>query len=161
MARALGLVLLVLVGVILYDVVGRKFFNTGSFVLQELEWHLHGAAAVLGFGYAYVKDAHVRIDVFSGRFPTRTRLRIELVAILAFLIPFMVLLGWFGFDFAARSWASGESSPGGVGLTNRWIVKSAIPLSALLAILGGLSVALRIVAALRDPALERHVWRTD
>ena len=151
-ARLAGLLLLVLTAVILYDVIGRRFFATGSFKLQELEWHLHGAIALLACGYAYVRNAHVRVDIFAGRMSGPFRIRLELVGILLFLLPFMALLFWFGLEFAERSFVRGESSPGGLGLTNRWIIKSVIPLSALLTICAGLSVALRCIAALRGPS---------
>ena len=147
--------LLVLTAVILYDVVGRKFFATGSFKLQELEWHLHGAIALLGMGYAYINNAHVRIDVFAGALPERVKLWMELFAILAFLIPFMSLLLNYGYDFAERSYIRNESSSGGLGLTNRWIIKSAVPLAAFLTLCGGVSVALRIVVVLFRPDLRR------
>ena len=147
-----GILLLVLTGVIIYDVIGRKFYDTGSFVLTELEWHLHGAIAVLAFGYAYTRDAHVRIDLLANRLGERLRLRLELGAIVLFLIPFMVLLAWFGLDFATRAFERGEGAPGGLGLPNRWIIKSAIPLSSVLTILAAISVAIRIVVHLRDPA---------
>lgn len=139
--------------VILYDVIGRRFFSTGSFKLQELEWHLHGAIAVLCFGYTYIENAHVRIDLFSQHLSTRTQLYIEIFAIAFLLIPFMCLLTWYGVDFTYRSFIRGEGSAGGVGLPNRWIIKSAIPLGAVLTILGGISVILRSVATLGDKAL--------
>ena len=156
-----GALLLVLAAVIIYDVVGRRFFATGSFKLQELEWHLHGAIAVLAFGYAYLKDAHVRIDIVADRIGARRRLWLELAAIVLFLIPFMALLLWFGYDFAERSFLRGETSSGGVGLSHRWIIKSAVPLSALLAILGGLSVALRCIVALYRPDLQPSPFEAD
>ena len=153
MARLCGLLLLVLTGVILYDVIGRRYFATGSFKLQELEWHLHGAIAVLAFGYAYLKDVHVRIDILAHRMSRGFRLRLELVGILLFLVPFMALLFWFGMDFTIRSFVRGETSNGGLGLSHRWIIKSAIPVSAVVTMLAGISVALRCVVALRRPDL--------
>ncbi|MEC9198158.1 MAG: TRAP transporter small permease subunit [Pseudomonadota bacterium] len=152
-ARLCGWLLLVLMAVILYDVIGRRFFSTGSFKLQELEWHLHGAIAVLCFGYAYTENAHVRIDLFSQKMNRNTRLWIEILAIALFLIPFMALLVWYGSDFTWRSFTRAEGSPGGVGLSNRWIIKSAIPLGAVLTIFGGLSVMLRAIVALKRPDL--------
>ncbi len=148
-----GILLFVLTGVILYDVVGRRFFATGSFFLQELEWHLHGAIAVLAFGYAYVKNAHVRIDVFALKLGNRTRLRIEIIAIFLFLIPSMIFIAIYGYDFAERAFVRGEGSQGGIGVPARWIIKSAVPLSAMLAICGGLAVGLRAIVALRRPDL--------
>lgn len=156
-AKLCGWLLLLLMAVILYDVIGRRFFATGSFKLQELEWHLHGAIAVLCFGYAYVENAHVRIDLVSQHMRRNTRLWVEILAIVSFLIPFMALLTWYGYDFTLRSFLRGEGSPGGIGLPNRWIIKSMIPLGAVLTILGGLSVLLRALAALKRPDLEARI----
>lgn len=156
-----GTLFLVLVGVIIYDVIGRRFFATGSFKLQELEWHLHGAIAVLAFGYAYLKDAHVRIDIFSARIGERRRLWLELFAICFFLIPFMALMTWFGYDFAERSFLRGETSSGGIGLSHRWIIKSSIPVSAVLTMLGGAAVALRCLVALYRPDLRPDPFERD
>ena len=158
-ARVMGWLLLVLMVVILYDVIGRRFFATGSIWLQEMQWHLHGAIAILAFGYAYALDAHVRIDVFAEKLGRATRMRIELFAIVAFLIPFMLLLVWYGGDFALRSYERGEGSAGGLGVPHRWIIKSAVPLAAILTIVGAISVALRIVVVLRRPGLLASPWR--
>ena len=156
-----GACLFILTGVILYDVIGRRFFATGSVLLQELEWHLHGAIAILAFGYAYVKDAHVRIDVFATSLPGRVRLVIEIAAIILFLVPFMAFLAWYGFDFAARAFERNEGSMGGLGLPERWIIKSVVPIGAVLAILGGLAVALRAFVALTRPDLLTDPFERD
>lgn len=156
-----GVLLFVLTAVILYDVLGRRYFDTGSFVLQELQWHLHGAIATLAFGYAYLKDAHVRIDVFALKLAGRTRLIIEVAAIFLFLIPFMVFVGIYGYEFAERAFERGEGSPGGIGLPARWIIKSAVPVSAVLTICGALSVALRAIVVLRRPDLLETPFERD
>lgn len=148
-ARLAGLLLLVLTAVILYDVIGRRYYNTGSVALQELEWHLHGAIAVLGFGYAYTRNAHVRIDIFHQRFSERFKLRLEIAGILLLLTPFLLVIFWYGYDFAYRSFTRGEGSSGGLGLDHRWIIKSAVPLSAFLALCGAWSVLICAVMTLR------------
>jgi TRAP-type mannitol/chloroaromatic compound transport system permease small subunit len=160
-ARAAGFLLLVLTAVIMYDVIGRRFFNTGSFVVSDLKWHLRGAIAILGFGYAYVRDAHVRIDVFVHRMTPRFRLHLEFWAIVLFVFPFCALLFWFGYDFAERAYVRGEGPVGGMGLPNRWVIKAAIPLSAVLTALGALSVALRIRVALARPDLLEDPFDRD
>ena len=148
-ARFAGLLLLVLTAVIIYDVIGRRFFNTGSVALQELQWHLHGAITLLGFGYAYTRNAHVRIDIFHQGFSNRLKLRLEIAGIALLLTPFLLAVIWFGLDFTMRSFLRGEGSSGGLGLDHRWIIKSAVPVSALLALLGAWSVVLRAIATLR------------
>lgn len=163
-ARFAGLLLFLLMAVILYDIIGRKFFSTGSVALQELEWHLHGAIAMLGFGYAYTRNAHVRIDIFYQSFSQRFKLKLEIVGIVCLLTPFLLVMLWYGFDFAQRSFVRGEGSQGGLGLDHRWIIKSVVPLSALLALFGAWSVVLRAVATLRgacpSPYIETGLWKS-
>ncbi|MCZ8105488.1 MAG: C4-dicarboxylate ABC transporter permease, partial [Burkholderiales bacterium] len=51
--------------VITFDVITRKagfqLPGMGSTRLQELEWHLHGVLFCTWLGYAYIRNAHVRI----------------------------------------------------------------------------------------------------
>jgi len=161
-ARFAGALLLILTALIMYDVIGRKFFNTGSLKLQELEWHLHGAIAMLCFGYAYTRNAHVRIDIFAGKMSERAKLWLEFWGILLLLIPGMLILAWYGYTFAERSFTRNEVAPGGLGLSHRWIVKSLVPVSAILTIFGGVSVAIRCLATLRGvretPFESRGLW---
>lgn len=164
-ARLAAVLLFVLVGVIMYDVIGRKFFSTGSTILQELEWHLHGVIAVFAFGYAYTRDAHVRIDVVAAKMPPRFRLWLEFWVVVLLVIPFFLFIAWHGYEFAARAFERGEGANGGRGLPHRWIIKSAVPISALLTIAGCTAVALRILATLKRPDLitqtflERGLWK--
>lgn len=143
-----GWLLLVLAFVIGYDVVGRKFFNTGSTLLQELQWHLHGAAMMLGFGAAYLKDAHVRVDLLRERFAPRTKIGLEAVGLVVFLVPYLGFLCYFSVDYAQRAWVTGEGSVGGGGLPHRWIIKSFLAIGFALVVLAALSVLARCLEAL-------------
>ncbi|MEL6791703.1 MAG: TRAP transporter small permease subunit [Pseudomonadota bacterium] len=148
-ARFAGVLLVALMLVIVYDIVGRKFFNTGSVALQELQWHLHGAIVLLGIGYAYTRDAHVRIDILYSNFSQRFKLKLEIFGIIVLLTPFLLVLLWSGFDYAHRAFVRGESSPEGLGLDHRWIIKSVIPISTLITLLGAWSVVIRALMVLR------------
>lgn len=112
--------------VIVSDVVLRHWFVIGSTKLQELEWHLHGAAFLLCLGWAYSNNAHVRIELFSEKLSLKKRAYIELLGIALFLVPYIMAVLVFGFDYAAFSWEYGESSASATGLPYRWIIKSTI-----------------------------------
>ena len=43
----------------------RKAFNTSSNALLEIQWYLFSTVFMLGAGYAFLKNAHVRIDFIS------------------------------------------------------------------------------------------------
>ncbi len=141
--RLAGWLLLLLAFVIGFDVVGRKFFDTGSALLQDLEWHLHGAAMLLAFGAAYLRDAHVRVDLIRDRLRARAKARLEVLGILLFLLPYLTVLLLFGLDYAARAFETQEGSVGGSGLPSRWIIKAFLPLGFALVLLSAVSVLLQ------------------
>lgn len=164
-ARFAAVLLLLLTFVIMYDVIGRRFFSTGSIILQELEWHIHGVIAMFAIGYAYTRNAHVRIDVFAHHMPDRFKLWFEIFAIVLLLIPFLSLVAYYGYEFAERAFVRGEGANGGRGLPHRWIIKSVVPMGAVLIIMAATSVALRCLIVLKrpdlltDPFVKDGLWK--
>src|SRR5688572_863356 len=85
-AFTFGWLFVVLVAVIVFDVVTRKAgfqlsvfgIDFGSTRLQEMEWHIHGMLFLTWIGYAYVRNAHVRIDVFTAGLSERKAAWLEL-----------------------------------------------------------------------------------
>jgi TRAP-type mannitol/chloroaromatic compound transport system permease small subunit len=148
--------------IILIDVTGRKiidiypeFTNTvfylGSTKLQEMEWHLHAVLFLLCLGFAYIKDSHVRIELVRDKMSPKTRVWMELLGCLAFLIPYCIVVTDYGYDFALRAYKSGEVSSALTGLSHRWIIKSFMPLGFTILAVAGLSVVLRCIVYLFGP----------
>lgn len=128
MGRLSAWLIVVLILVIMTDVTLRHWFVIGSTKLQELEWHLHGALFLLALGWAYNRNAHVRIELASDRFSPVTKAWVELAGCLLFLLPYVATVIWFGIDYVGYSLEYNEASPSATGLSHRWIIKSAIPL---------------------------------
>lgn len=128
LGRTSAWLIVALVLVIMTDVTLRHWFVIGSTKLQELEWHLHGALFLLALGWAYSRDAHVRIELASERFSSRTKAWVEMTGCLVFLLPYVVAVIWFGLDYVKYSLEYNEASPSATGLPNRWIIKAAIPI---------------------------------
>jgi len=153
----LGLIL-----VTIFDVVTRRFLVLGSTKLQEAEWHLHVILFALCLGYAYLKDAHVRIDLVRENLSERTQWWIEIAGCLLFLIPYCALIVWFGIDFVERSFATDEISASATGLTHRWLIKSMIPIGFTILALSGLAIVLRKIVELFGPEeLSRKVHEIE
>ena len=153
-----GWLIFVLAFVICYDVVGRKFFNTGSIRLQDLEWHLHGAAMMLGFGAAYLRDAHVRVDLVREGFSPRTKAWLELFGIVFLLVPYCGLLVWFSLDYVGRAYVSGEGSVSGAGLPYRFFIKAFLTIGFSLVVLSALAMALRLIEWIKSPREQLDVF---
>jgi TRAP-type mannitol/chloroaromatic compound transport system permease small subunit len=139
---AWAIVLLMLV--IITDVTLRRWFVIGSTKLQELEWHLHGALFLLCLGWAYSRNAHVRIELVSERLSDRTRAWIELLGCVIFLLPYVAAILMFGADYVSYSIAYNEASASPTGLPERWIIKAFIPLGFALL---GMTAITRVIHA--------------
>lgn len=142
---------LLLIAVIVWDVVTRRFLVLGSTRLQEFEWHIHAVLFSFCLGFAYVKDAHVRIELVRERLSQRKQWWIELFGILLFLIPYCAIVLYFGFDWWHRSWIVNEASDSATGLPFRWIIKMALPLGFIFLLLSGVTVLLRKIVELFGP----------
>ena len=126
----------------------RKLFNTSSNALLEIQWYIFAAVFMLGAGYAFLRNAHVRIDFISSKFSARTRNWIDIGGIVLFLFPLcylMITLGWPTFE---NAWVSGEMSSNSGGLI-RWPVYALIPLGFALLMLQGTSELIKRVAFLK------------
>ena len=137
-----------LIGIIIFDIISRRFFVLGSTKLQEMEWHLHAALFLLALGYAYVKNSHVRIEVIRESFSTKIKSILEVIGILFFILPYTALIVWFGLDFVSRSFQMNEVSSALTGLSHRWIIKSFVPMGMAFLWLAGISVLCRNLAYL-------------
>ncbi len=137
-----------LMAVIIFDVVTRRFLVLGSTKLQEMEWHIHGVLFLLCLGFAYLRDAHVRIELVRDGFSPRTKAVVELLGCLFFLIPYAVVVIWFDIEFARRAFATGEVSAALTGLGQRWIIKSVIGVGFGLLILAAIAVSIKCVSCL-------------
>ena len=109
-AKISGWAAVALISITVFDVITRRFFVLGSTRLQELEWHFHTILFMFLLGYAYLRDAHVRIDLVRERLPERAQWWIELFGCLCFLIPYSMLIVYFSLDFWERSFLANEGS---------------------------------------------------
>ena len=120
---------------VFYDVVMRYFFNTGSIAMQEMEWHLFSVVILLGISYTLKEDGHVRVDLIYDRLSDKRKAMINMVGVVLFILPISLLIGTGSIGYVVESYTSNEQSGDPGGLTNRWIVKSLIPLSFFLLII--------------------------
>ena len=126
-----------LIIVSIFDITGRRFLHFSSTPLQELAWHFFFACVMFAIGYTYLKDRHVRVDIVRERLPTHVKARLERVLLIVFLLPLCLILFWFGARMAWLSYVQDEGSRAALGLSARWIIKSALPIGALLLFLAG------------------------
>lgn len=158
-----------MIALIIYDVAQRQyltvdpeFTNTAlyqtltSTKLQEMQWHLHAILFLMCFGFAYVKDAHVRIELVRDQMGPRSRVWIELLGCVFFLVSYCFVVVNYGAEFARKSFDINEVSSALTGLPYRFIIKSFLPIGFMLLALAGLSVALKCIVYLFGPTYLRE-----
>ncbi|MEJ2742959.1 MAG: TRAP transporter small permease subunit [Gammaproteobacteria bacterium] len=138
-----AVLLVVLLLNVFYDVLMRYLFNDVSIGMQELEWHVFSALFLFGVSYGMRCDGHVRVDLIYERLPLRGRIWIDILGFLVFVLPFVLVVGYYGVHFTMESFALGERSGDPGGLMYRWAVKALIPISFFAMALSGLGVTLR------------------
>ncbi|MFQ5691656.1 MAG: TRAP transporter small permease subunit [Nitrospinota bacterium] len=121
------------------DVIARYAFGTGAVAVQELEWHFFAALFLLGAGYTFLQDGHVRVDILYARLSERWKMGIDLFGGLFFLLPTCAVVIWTSSRFVAASWRLLEGSPDPGGLPARYVLKAMIPLGFALLALQGLA----------------------
>lgn len=125
----------------------RKVFGTSSNAWLEIQWYLFAAVFMLGGGYAFLRNAHVRIDFISGKFSDRTRNWIDIGGIVLFLFPLCYMMATLGWPLFMNALNSGEMSSNSGGLI-RWPVYALIPLGFSLLFVQGVSELIKRFAFL-------------
>ncbi len=137
--RAVSWLTTILMLLVCGDVAMRYLFNTTAAWVMELEWHLFALVFLLGAAYAFKHDRHVRVDLFYDRFSPRDKAWVNLIGVVAFLIPWCLILCYVSFGYALGSYQIGEGSPNPGGLPYRFIIKSSIALGFGLLLLQALA----------------------
>ncbi len=131
-------------------VVFRYFLNLGSIPLQETIVYLHGSLIMLAIGFALKNNAHVRVDVVHRRLRSSQKLWIEVLGFCLFLVPVAVLFLVTSFSYVSFSWSVLESSSAPGGLPGVFVLKTLIPVMAVLLLMQGISQTLKAIEALRS-----------
>ena len=126
----------------------RKAFNIGSNAYLEIQWYLFAAVFLLGAGYAFLKNAHVRIDFISSKLSTRTNTIIDILGMVLFLIPLSLILIDLSWPLFVRAYDSGEMSQNAGGLI-RWPVLLLIPAGFGILLVQAVSELIKRVAYLK------------
>lgn len=125
-------------------VILRYGFSENSIIVwQESLVYLHSALFMLAIPWTLKVDGHVRVDVFYQSFSASTQAWINCLGAIVLALPLTYFVFIYGLDFALRSWSILEISPEPGGLPIVYVLKSLIPLVAVLLLLQVLAEILR------------------
>jgi TRAP-type mannitol/chloroaromatic compound transport system permease small subunit len=89
----------------------REVFGGGHILANDFGQIAHAAFFMFGLAYALRWDRHVRMDVFYRRMSPRRKAAVNLAGTVFFLLPWCILMVWFGWSYAASSAAVLETFP--------------------------------------------------
>jgi TRAP-type mannitol/chloroaromatic compound transport system permease small subunit len=148
--RSAAWLCLLVVGVQFAVVLLRYLFGIGSIWLTETIIYGHAALFMLGAAWTLREGGHVRVDVFYADASPRRRALVDLCGALLLLLPFMLVLLWFAWPYVSRSWAILETSRETSGIPAVYLLKTLIPLFAVMMALQGVAQAIRAFDTLKD-----------
>jgi TRAP-type mannitol/chloroaromatic compound transport system permease small subunit len=140
--------LLVMVIVQVVVVLLRYVLGFGSIWLQETIIYAHATLFMLAAAWTLQQGGHVRVDIFYADASPRRKAVVDLLGAIVLLFPFSIGLVWLSAPYVARSWAILEHSRETSGLPLVFLLKTLIPLFALLLALQGISQAVRAAIVL-------------
>ncbi len=148
LSYVLNSIWIILILIIVANVIMRYALNVNYIWIEEIQWHMFAVGFMFGIGYALMHDAHVRVDVLAVNFGQTTRAWIELLAIVAIILPLCSIIITYGIPFVEASYNRNERSAAPGGLANRWMIKSVIVLAFAYIGLAAIARLLRVTAYL-------------
>ena len=125
----------------------RYLFNASSNAWLEVQWYMFAGMVLLGGPHTLKRNEHVRVDLIYSSLSERTRIWIDIICGLLFLLPICVILVYFTWPWFTESWRINETSSNAGGLI-RWPVKLVLPVGFSLMALQGVSELIKRVEAL-------------
>lgn len=137
-------------------VLGRTADLPGAADLEDLEILFFFGLVMLSIGYTYLRDRHVRVDIWRERAGFRVIAAIEIVGCLAVLVPLCAIMIWVGGESAWRSLLLGERMSEFGGWPIKWLVRGCVPLGFALLLAAGVVIVIRnglfLVSRIGSPA---------
>ncbi|MFL2505140.1 MAG: TRAP transporter small permease subunit [Candidatus Azotimanducaceae bacterium] len=128
----------------------RYIFNVGSIGMQELVMYLHGCVFMIGIAFTLKEGGHVRVDVLHEKLSEKNKAIIDIIGTLFFLMPFCFFIFFISLEYVRFAWTVQESSPDPGGLPGVFLLKTLIPIMAILVGFQGISETLKNFCRLRS-----------
>jgi TRAP-type mannitol/chloroaromatic compound transport system permease small subunit len=148
--QAFAWCIVLLTGVITYEVVARYAFRAPTSWAYDVSYMLYGALFMMAGAYALSRNAHVRGDFLYRNFPPRRQAWFDLVLYILFFFPAIIAFmvsGWHFFEESFRQNERSMFSPTGPVI---WPFKFLIPVVGVLLLLQGLVEVVRCIRCIRE-----------
>ena len=104
----------------------RYLFGISFIWMQETYVWMHAYIFMMGAGFTYLMDDHVRIDIIYKSSSSTYRALVDIIGNILLLLPFLYIIWIFSFSFVYKSWLMNEISREAGGLRMLYLLKFAI-----------------------------------
>lgn len=132
-------------------------YRNNSNTLRDLQLVLFAGMVMLGASWTFKVNEHVRVDLFYNSVSDRTRVWIDLIGTILFLMPFCILMIYFSWPWFMESWTGNELSQNAGGMP-RWPLKLFVPLGFALLLLQGVSELIKCLATFTVGYRREHAY---
>ena len=126
----------------------RYALGIGFTWMQELYTWTHVLMIMLGSAYTLMMGGFVRVDMLYARASSRRQAWIDLFGAAVFTMPFLAMVGWYGWSFFLASAQMGERSQYEDGLPGFYVLKASLMAFAALVALQAVAGMCRNLAVL-------------
>lgn len=144
--------IILLTGVITYEVVARRFFSAPTNWGYDVSYMLYGTLFMTAGAYALSRNGHVRGDFLYRMMPPTRQASLDLALYILFFFPAIfafVISGWHFFELSMFQDERSAFSPSGPRI---WPFKALIPFVGLLLLMQGIVEVVRCVRTIREGA---------
>lgn len=138
-----------------FSVFALSIFGLSWTKLFESAIYFHAAVIMLGAAATLLAGQHVRVDIFHSRMSPHARALVDFCGVYLFLIPICLVILWNSQSFIGFSWQIFEGSAEADGIKGLFLLKTLVPMFAVMMLAQGTAIALR--AALRLKSLDEPV----
>ena len=155
--RSISWLTLLMVIITFLVVVLRYVFSSGWIAMQESIIYMHSIVFMLGVAFTLKQNGHVRVDIFYERMGPRSRAWVDLLGAIFLLIPFCLFIILISWNYVSLSWSLLEGSRDAGGLPAVFLLKTTIPVMAMLLILQGVAQGLRSILLLTGQHMDSNI----
>ena len=145
--KIVAFLILPMVASLIYEVIGRYFFNRPTIWASDLSTILYGAFFMLGAAYALQRQQHIRTDFLYEKWSTRTKGMVDSFLYIAFYFPGLGIFMWVGWQYAWRSTMLQERIVTSPWMPIIWPLKLTMPIATILLLNQGISELLKSLYA--------------
>ena len=155
--KVIAWLLVFLVLELMYDVIARYVFGIATLWSYDISWMIGGTVYVFGAAYVLLYRGHVRIDIFYTRYSPKAKLIYDIILMLVFFFPGMIVWLWGSIDRTIYSVQRLEISVATYWQAPIYPMRILISIGIIFLMLQGIATRIRDVSSLMGHELPSEV----